>query len=119
MFSVTHFRTEFIHQGQATIMRKVTMTQFMLVIILTAMGVGLFKAPFWFAPFFMITGYVAGYTHNGEILLKRIAASLTVWGRGVAGYPRIVNIQREWDSVRVAAERQQMNGLFPTTVVVQ
>ena len=119
MFSVTHFRTEFIHQGQATIMRKVTMTQFMLVIILTAIGIGLFKVPYWLAPLFIIAGYTAGYVHNGEILLKRIIASLTVWGRGVAGYPRIVNIQTEWDNVRVAAERQQMNGLFPTTVVVQ
>jgi len=41
MFSVTHFRSEFIQQGQAHIIRKVTMTQFMLVIVLTAVGVGL------------------------------------------------------------------------------
>ena len=119
MFSVTHFRTEFIDQGQATIMRKVTMTQFMLVIVLTAVAVGLLKAPFWLGPLFMVAGYVAGYVHNGEILLKRLVASLTVWGRGLLGYPRLVNLQLEWDTVRVEAERKQMNGLFPTTVVVQ
>ena len=33
MFSITHFRTEFIQQGQATILRRVTMTQFMYIII--------------------------------------------------------------------------------------
>ena len=74
MFSVTHFRSEFIQQGQATIIRKVTMTQFMLVIVLTAIGVGLFNAPFWLAPLFIVAGYAAGYTHNGEILLKRLVA---------------------------------------------
>lgn len=88
MFSVTHFRSEFIHQGQAAIIRKVTMTQFMLVIILTAVGVGLFKAPFWLAPLFIVAGYTAGYTHNGEIVLKRFVAYLTVWGRNLVGSPK-------------------------------
>ncbi len=39
MFSVTHFRSEFIQQTQATILRKVTMTQFMLVVLFTAVGI--------------------------------------------------------------------------------
>ena len=65
MFSVTHFRSEFIQQSQATIIRKVTMTQFMLVIVLTAIGVGLFNAPFWLAPLF----FVAGSVGLGLILL--------------------------------------------------
>lgn len=119
MFTVTHFRSEFIQQGQATIIRKVTMTQFMLVIILTAIGVGLFKAPFWLAPLFMIAGYIAGYTLNGEIILKRIIAYLAVWIRNLAGAPQIVNVQAEWDSVRVRAERQQISGAFAATVVVE
>ncbi|HIP72338.1 MAG TPA: hypothetical protein EYH05_13200 [Anaerolineae bacterium] len=119
MFSVTHFRSEFIQQGQATIIRKVTMTQFMLVIILTAIGVGLFKAPFWLAPVFIVAGYAAGYTYNGEIVLKRVVASLTVWARNLAGAPQIVNIQAEWDSVRVQAERQQISGAFAATVVME
>lgn len=119
MFSVTHFRSEFIQQGQATIIRKVTMTQFMLVIILTAVGVGLFHAPFWLAPVFIVAGYAAGYTYNGEIVLKRCAAYLTVWGRNLAGAPQIVNVQAEWDSVRVRAERQQNGGMLAATIVVE
>lgn len=68
MFSVTHFRSEFIQQGQATIIRKVTMTQFMLVIVLTAVGVGLFNAPFWLAPLFIVAGYAAGIALIGSLL---------------------------------------------------
>ena len=119
MFSVTHFRSEFIQQGQATIIRKVTMTQFMLVIILTAVGVGLFNAPFWLSPVFIVAGYAAGYTYNGEVVLKRVVAYVTVWGRNLVGSPQIVNVQAEWDSIRVRAERQQMNGAFLATVVVE
>lgn len=119
MFSVTHFRSEFIQQGQATIIRKVTMTQFMLVIVLTAVSVGLFNAPFWLAPLFIVAGYVAGYTYNGEIVLKRLVAYLTVWGRNLASAPQIVNVQAEWDSVRVRAERQQISGALVATVVVE
>ncbi len=119
MFNVTHFRSEFIQQGQATIIRKVTMTQFMLVIILTAIGVGLFKAPFWLAPVFIVAGYAAGYTHNGEIVLRRVVAYLTVWVRNLVGSPQIINVQAEWDSVRVRAERQQISGAFAATVVIE
>jgi hypothetical protein len=117
MFSVTHFRSEFIQQSQATIIRKVTMTQFMLAIVLTAIGVGLFNVPFWLAPFFIVAGYTAGYTHNGEIAIKRVVAYLMVWLRNMAGAPQIVNVQAEWDSVRVRAERQQIGGAFAATVV--
>jgi hypothetical protein len=28
--------------------------------------------------------------------------------------PRIVNVQAEWDSARLLAERQQVGGLLPT-----
>jgi len=119
MFSVTHFRSEFIQHSQATIIRKVTMTQFMLVIVLTAMGVGLLNAPFWLAPLFIVTGYAAGYSHNGEIVLKRLSAYLMVWLRSLVGAPQLVNVQAEWDSVRVRAERQQIGGAFVATVVVE
>jgi hypothetical protein len=118
MFSVTHFRSEFIYQGQAAIIRKVTMTQFMLVICLTAVGVGLFKAPFWLAPLFMAAGYAAGYTHHGEIVLKRLLAYLTVRVRNLIDVPQIVNIQADWDSVRVRAEQQQIRGAFAATVII-
>lgn len=118
MFSVTHFRSEFIKQGQATIMRKVTMTQFLLVMVLTAVGIGLLKAPFWLAPLFIIAGYAAGYAYNGEIAIKRIVAYLTVWLRTLLGMPQIVNVQAEWESVRVRAEQQQISGAFTATVMV-
>ena len=111
MFSVTHFRSEFIQQNQATIIRKVTMTQFMLVIVLTAMGVGLLNAPFWLAPLFIVTGYAAGYTHNGEIVLKRLIAYLMVWLRSLVGAPQLVNVQAEWDIVRRASAIERVDAM--------
>jgi hypothetical protein len=116
MFTVTHFRSEFIRQSQATILRKVTMTQFMLVIIFLAVGLGLLKAPFWLAPLFMAAGYVAGYVHRGEILFKRLAAYAIVWGRNLARAPRLVNVQAEWEGVRLGAARQQLGGGFVTAI---
>ncbi|MCP4422337.1 MAG: hypothetical protein GY805_37490 [Chloroflexi bacterium] len=119
MFSVTHFRSEFIQQNRATIIPKVTMTQFMLVISLTALGVAVFNAPLWLAPIFVITGYIAGYPHNGEIFLKRAVAYSIVWIRNLLGSPQIINIQNEWDNVRILAERQQFSGGLTTTVIVE
>jgi len=104
MFTVTHFRSEFVRQSQATILRKVTMTQFMLVIVTSATGIGLFGAPYWLAPVFMAVGYVAGYEYNGEILLRRVLAYVTVWARSVAGRPRLVNVQAQWAVVRAQRE---------------
>lgn len=118
MFSVTHFRSEFIQQTQATILRKITMTQFMLVIIFMALGLGLFKSPFWLAPLFMATGYVAGYVYRGEIVLKRIVAYTVVWLRSLVRAPRLVNVHAEWEHVRVRAEQQQIGGAFAATVVI-
>jgi len=106
MFTVTHFRSEFVRQSQATILRKVTMTQFMLVIAASVIGVGPFGAPFWLAPAFMALGYVAGHEHNGEIVLRRILAYAMVWSRNVAGRPQLINIQAEWDGVRAGHERR-------------
>ena len=106
MFTVTHFRSEFVRQSQATILRKVTMTQFMLVIVTTAVGVGLLGAPYWLAPLFIALGYVAGYEHHGEIVLRRLLAYALVWLRSLAGRPRLVNVQAEWDAARVPAARR-------------
>jgi hypothetical protein len=102
MFTVTHFRSEFVRQSQATILRRVTMTQFMLVIVTAAIGVGLFGAPFWLAPAFMALGYVAGHQHQGEILLRRVLAYALVWARSAAGRPRLVDVQAEWDGARTS-----------------
>ena len=71
------------------------------------------------APLFIVAGYAAGYTHNGEIVLKRLVAYLMVWLRNLVGAPQIVNVQAEWDSVRVRAERPQIGGAFAATVVVE
>ncbi len=119
MYSVTHFRSEFIQHNQAAIIRKVTMVQFMLVMVLTAIGVGLFNAPLWLTPLFIIAGYVAGHTHNGELLIKRLVAYIVVWLRNLVGAPRIINVQAEWDGVRARAERQQIGGALTATVIVE
>jgi hypothetical protein len=119
MFSVTHFRSEFIQQNQADIIRKVTMTQFMLVIILVAVAVGVFNAPFWLSPLFAAAGYAAGYNYNGEFVWKRLLARLIVWFRTQTDSPQIVNLQAEWDRIRIQAERQQLNGAFPATISVK
>ncbi len=97
MFSITHFRTEFIQQGQATILRRVTMTQFIFVIVTNVIGVGLFNLPLWAAPFLAALGYLAGYTHNGEILIRRVMAYVNTRLRELAGRPRIVNLQNSWE----------------------
>lgn len=119
MFSVTHFRSEFVRQNQAPILPRVTFTQFTLVLILTSLGVGLFNAPFWLAPLFIAVGYIAGFNHNGEILVKRLLAYTVVWLRHLVGLPQIVNVQAEWDGVRVRAERQQIRGAVAATVTVE
>ena len=95
------------------------MTQFMLVVVFTAVGIGLFRAPFWLAPLFMMLGYAAGYGYQGEIVLRRLVAFTAVWLRQLFAAPRIVNIQAEWDSVRVRAEKQQISGAFAATVFVE
>lgn len=104
MFTVTHFRSEFVRQSQAAILRKVTMTQFMLIIAAAVVGVGLFGAPFWAAPLFIALGYVAGHEHNGEIVLRRIIAYGLVWLRQAAGRPRVINVQASWDNARAGGE---------------
>lgn len=119
MFSVTHFRSEFVRQNQAHILPRVTFTQFTLVLSLTSLAVGLLDAPFWLAPLFIALGYIAGFNHNGEILIKRLLAYAVVWLRHLVGLPQVVNVQAEWDSVRVRAERQQIRGAMAATVMVE
>ena len=102
MFSVTHFRSEFIHKDQATIIRKVTMTQFMLVIVLTAIGVGLFNAPFWLAPLFIAAGYTAGqyadaWVQASEIIQRAPGAQGTRLHRKI-GDPNVLLAIARWDS---------------------
>ena len=105
MVTVTHFRTEFIRQMQATILRRVTMTQFMFVVLSLAIGLGLFQVSWWLAPLFIVVGYAAGYVHQGEILIKRLLASFIVWARSLVGRPRVINIQSMWETARLEAEQ--------------
>ena len=67
----------------------------------------------------MLLGYVAGYTYQGEIVIKRLTAYALVWLRSTIGQPRIVNVQAEWDTVRQQAERQQIHRLFPASVILE
>lgn len=119
MFTITHFRSEFIHQGQATILPRTTMTQFFFVILALLIGVALFGLPLWFAPILIVLGYCMGIVYHGEIVLKRLLAYLIVRGRDMTGQPRIINIQQEWDTVRQLAERQDSQVLFPATVMLE
>ena len=96
MFTVTHFRTEFIRQTGATILRRVTMTQFMLVIVFLALGIGLLGLPYWLAPVWITLGYLAGYLYRGELLWKRALAYGQVWLRALVGAPRRLNLDDTW-----------------------
>ena len=85
MFTVTHFRSEFVRQNQATILRKVTMTQFMLIIAAAVIGVGLFGAPFWLAPLFIAYAVCALFASLAGILLTaRVESGETNIGGTVA-----------------------------------
>ena len=96
MFSVTHFRSEFVRQSQATILRKVTMTQFMLVIVVTALGVGLLRAPFWLAPLFIGAGLRRRLRAQRRDLAQ--AAVGACWPSGVARWPA----GRAWSTYRLS-----------------
>ena len=97
----THFRTEFVRQNKAAIMRRVTMTQFMFVIGALALGLGLFDAPWWSAPAFIVAGYIAGYDLRGEMVIKRLWAYAHVQMRLALGKPRLTNVEAEWEKLRV------------------
>ena len=49
-FNCVHFRTEFVRQSEANILRKLTMTQFMGILIVGGIGLMILDAPFWSAP---------------------------------------------------------------------
>ena len=104
LFSAQNFRTEFVRQSQATIIRKVTMTQFLFVIAFVVMGMAVLNFPWWSMIVGAALGYVAGYTHNGELVIKRLIAIGYVWLRSTIGRPRIVNIQAEWDELAKATQ---------------
>ena len=61
MISCQQFRTEFVRQSQATIMRKVTMTQFFFVIGALFLSMMVFNVSLFIVPFFVIGAWVLGY----------------------------------------------------------
>ena len=101
--SCQQFRTEFIRQSDATILPKVTMRQFFMLVGFPAMGVFFFGIPIWFTPFLALLGWIAGFNHNGETILWRVVAFCNVWGRTTLAVPRTVNIQAAWDQAQKAA----------------
>lgn len=97
MYQVTHFLTEFIRQSQATIIPRVTMMQFMLVLAFCFIGIGLLGLPPLFAVVLAPAGYIAGYNHHGELVYKRLLAYGRVLLRQQLGNPAILNLQTAWD----------------------
>ena len=102
MFSSIQFKTEFCTQAQATIMPRVTMTQFFLMIL----GVGacalVFNFPGYLLPIPVIGGYIAGYYHNGELVIKRLRAWVTVWVRQLMQQQTEVTLGSQWNSVELS-----------------
>ena len=98
----THFRTEFVRQSKASIMPRVTMTQFMSVIVTLVVGIGLFSLPWWTAPLLIAAAYVAAYDLRGEMVCLRLAAYAQVRARQTVNRPRIVNVESQWETLRSA-----------------
>ena len=115
--SCQHFRSEFVRQSQATIMRKVTMTQFLFVLAGLGLGVLVLQTPVWMLPFLALAGYAAGYNHNGEFIYKRLAAYATVWLRLAFNRPRIINVQAQWDRVVAETAGQRRNAPRAVTFI--
>lgn len=107
MLIVKQYKTEFVTQAEATILPRVTMTQFMLVIVCAVIFFGGWHIPMWLSPLPMILGYVAGYRHNGELVIKRVCAYVSIFLRQQTGRPRRINLQSQWDSHEVRSWRQE------------
>ena len=105
MINCQQFRTEFVRQSQATIMRKVTMTQFFFVIGVLFLALMVFKMPLLTVPIFIIAAWILGYQLNGEFVYKRLIAFLLVHSRAVLGKPRVVNVMADWEVAQAVAAR--------------
>ena len=96
----THFRTEFVRRSQATIVRRVTMTQFMLVVGLLVIGHGMLGLSWWAAPALAAAAYAAGYDLRGELVARRLLAAAAVRLRRLVGRPQASDVALEWDTLR-------------------
>lgn len=103
MFSSVQFKTEFCTQAQATIIPRVTMTQFFLMILGAGVGAVVFNLPGYLLPLPVISGYIAGYSHNGELMLKRLRAWATVWIRQLLQRSTQVMLDKQWRIVQHAS----------------
>lgn len=107
MLTVKQYKTEFVTQAEATILPRVTMTQFMLVIACAVIFFSGLHSPMWLTPLPIVLGYLAGYRHNGELIIKRVYAYLFTFLRQQTGRPRRLNLQSQWDSHEVRTWRQE------------
>ncbi len=106
MLTIKQYKTEFVTQAEATILPRVTMTQFMMVIVCAVIFFGGLHIPMWLSPLPLILGYLAGYRHNGELVVKRVRAYVSIFLHQQTGRPRRVNLQSHWDSHEVRTLRQ-------------
>jgi hypothetical protein len=117
--SCNHFRTEFVRQSEANVLRKLTMTQFMSILIACGVGIMILKASVWSAPVWIALGYGLAYNHNGEFVFKRLIAYAGVWLRLAAGKPRIINMQAQWDKARLEAQAQMSTTTIRAAVTIE
>lgn len=96
MFRSVQFKTEFCTQTQATIVPRVTMTQFLLMILGAGFGAVILKLPGLLLLVPVVLGYIAGYTHNGELVVKRFWAWTMVWGRQLLQRHCTVTLAQQW-----------------------
>jgi hypothetical protein len=118
-FSCNHFRTEFVRQSEANVLRKLTMTQFMGILIACGIGLMILKASIWTAPVWIALGYVLAYNHNGEFVFMRLVAYAGVWLRLAAARPRIINVQEQWNTARLEAQAQMFSTTIPAAVTIE
>lgn len=114
LLSCQNFRTEFVRQSQAQIVRKVTLTQFYAMLIGASLFLFVFSNVTWFAIPGVVLGYIAGYNHNGEYVYKRVMAYVYTWFRVALAKPRIVSLETEWQDVK-SSERTGKGSLRGVT----
>lgn len=107
MFTSVQFKTEFCTQAQATIVPRVTMTQFLLMILSAGGGAMILNLPGFLIPIPVILAYIAGYFHNGELVIKRVKAWITVWFLQLINQQTQIKLENQWKQVKVSTELKQ------------
>ncbi len=107
MFSSVQFKTEFCTQAQATIVPRVTMTQFLLMILAAGGGTVVLNLPGYLIPILIILAYIAGYYHNGELVIKRARAWSMVWMRQLMQKQTQITLENQWKNVQISSDRKR------------